>query len=80
MRAVFVEAERWFDVRRVARSLLGDEVYVGRAIDPVSIPHMPVPRWQVRWTGSAARRVPDLRLQTRYLDEQGNASEWEDLW
>jgi hypothetical protein len=71
----FFECERFFDVRRVAETILGGDVSAAR-VGP-SIPSAPLPRYQVRWTGSAVGHA-NLRRQVRELDAGGGAGPWRD--
>lgn len=74
---IAIECERWVDARHVARMLLGaPEVEVRAA--PMVTKNMPT-RYQVRWEGSAAGRVPDLRLRIRKARRNGNNEPWRDL-
>jgi hypothetical protein len=80
LRAIFLECERFFDARTAALSILGvPEVEMGGPLDLEGTPKIPAPRYQIRWVGSAARRVPDLRMQLRKIEEDGSASKWSDL-
>ncbi|HNY22226.1 MAG TPA: hypothetical protein PKO22_08775, partial [Treponemataceae bacterium] len=73
---IFLECERANDARRVGTVMAG-----GADVDVVMVEaeEMPRERVQVRWVGSAARRVPDLRIQTRRILADGNARKWKDL-
>lgn len=75
---LFLECERWVDARNVARRVLGGEVQVVK-LDAQAMRKLPCPRVQVRWVGSAARRVPDLRMQTRRIAKSGKPGRWQDL-
>lgn len=76
-RFITIECERWVDARHVARMLLGaPEVEVRQA--PMMSKNLPN-RYQVRWEGSAAGRVPDLRLRIRKARRNGNNEAWRDL-
>lgn len=78
-RVLFLECERHNDAVVVATLLFG-----GRTVDvarlPVEMmPQLPSPRVQVRWVGMAARRVPDLRMQTRRIASTGQPGRWTEL-
>lgn len=75
---LFVECERGGDARKAAALRLGVLAVDIAALDEGSMPRRPLPRLQVRWAGSAAGRAPDLRLQSRLLDEKGAAGKWAD--
>lgn len=75
-RFVAIECERFVDARTFAERHFGvPEVEVREAPNTAR----PRSRFQVRWTGSAARRVPNLRLQYRQVTEGGHRKIWKDL-
>ncbi len=68
---IYIEAERWVDARSFALRKLGvPEVLV--------VPHdqegRPIPRWQIRFTGSAGGGNP-LRMQARQLQNEPTSAE-----
>ena len=74
---LFLECERWVDARRVARTVFGPEADVA-SVAPETMKRTPPHRVQVRWAGSAAGRVSDLRLQTREI-RRGKPGAWVDV-
>jgi hypothetical protein len=72
---VFIEAERFFDARRLASIVFADP-------DPLlttelrAVPKHPLPRWQIRWTGSAASNPSTLRMETRFLVSEEQQGGW----
>lgn len=71
-----VEAERWFDARRAASTLLPgvlrvEEVHPGSVVSNFRELMMPRRRLQVRWVG----QVPNLHLECRLLDPSPKAEE-----
>lgn len=77
LKMLFIECERWVDARTVARTLIGPEASVVGVADGL-VKKTPRTRVQVRWTGSAATRSLDLRLQRREI-KRGMKGTWVDV-
>lgn len=79
-KAIYLECERANDARNVAQRLLGNDAAIREVREEAIVLEIrKAARVQVRWVGSAAGRVPDLRMQTRRIDEHGNAARWRDF-
>ena len=72
---VFVEADRFWEARELARKILGGTE------DPACVripktPKKPLPRWQIRWTGFAALNPPTLVMEARLLMNEQQTGGW----
>ncbi len=73
-RKITIESERYIDARAVAMTLLGaSEVTMSSVL---RAPTKPLPRWQVRWVGSAMSPGNMPRREVRQLDQNGTPSAW----
>lgn len=76
--SVFIEADRHHDARELARRLLGDpDPYASALLQ--NVPRYPLPRWQVRWVGTAASNPSTLRMQARKIAKEDSSEAWQEL-
>ena len=76
-KSAFIEVDRHFDAKDVASRILHDlEPYVSSLLYRERVPQYPLPRWQVRWVGSAAG-TPNTRCkQVRFITREDDSAKW----